>query len=384
MTNWLIVSNSYNTTLTLFFFLIAFLMFFIAIKGYRSSNRYGGSSTVFCGALFLIFGYYNNIFGLFPYPYNGFMIWWITIILSIYILFALIIRRLIKKMEAEKQNPSQKSKSKMMTPLKKFIDLMTKEDPYKENISIKMEAIRKAFHLAGLLFLLAYFGFFFIPPLTSLSNNNVISWIKYTEWLYNILWGDIHKQYPYVKNDFQAVIDLTMFALIATLVFAILSDLIRVIWGPEYSIFNLLTKAVLRKKEYNAAGPQIYLVSGVIFAYLLYMMGLIHILIVVAGALIACFSDASAALIGRKYGKHKIKCIGGNEKSVEGFVAGTGSAFLIALIVVGPIYALIAALVFFLLDYFPVIIADNLLNPIAIAIVLGICAVVWKLPIGWF
>lgn len=378
--NWDVIAGLYETTFSLFFFLIGFLMFYIAILGYKSNNRYGGTSTIICGILFIVFGYYNSLFGFLPYPYNGFMVWWIGIIFGIYIAFALVIREVYKKMEKrEALNQNDKKKTILM----KFIDSMTKEDPYQECISIKMEGVRKSFHLAGLLFLLSYFGFFFIPPITTLVNNNVITFIGQTEDLYNILWGDINKQYPYIKNDFQAVIDLTTFALIATLVFAIISDLIRVVWGPEYSIFNLLTKAVLRKKEYNAAGPQIYLISGVIFSYTLYIIGLVDILAVVAGVLIACFSDAIAALIGRTYGKHKVICIGGDTKSWEGFLAGTGSAFLIGLIVVGPIYALIAAFIFFILDYFPVVIADNILNPIAITIGISIFYILLGFPIGW-
>ena len=268
-------------------------------------------------------------------------------------------------------------------PLRRFVELMTSENPYKDRISLKMEGIRKSFHLAGLLFVFAYFWFFIPIPVTEHVNNGVLTFITESEEFYSDLWGDL-SLYPYLMGDFQAVIDLTLFALLATLVLAILSDIIRVIWGPEYSIFNFLTRAILRKKEYNAAGPQIYLICGVILSYLLYIMGIVHILTVTAAILIACFSDALAALIGRAYGKHEVVCIGGDKKTVEGFIAGAGSAFLIGLIIVGPIYALIAAIVFFLLDYFPVVIADNLLNPIAITLAIGIFSAILGFPIGWF
>jgi dolichol kinase len=381
---WDIQANLYNTTFSLFLFLIAFLMFFIAYKGYKANNRYGGTSTVLSGIIFIIFGYYNTIFWFLPYPYNGFMVWWIGIILSIYAVFASLIRKVVKQMEIEKREGKDPySKDQKKPPLRRFVELMTKENPYKDQISITMEAVRKSFHLAGLLFIFAYFWFFIPIPVTEHVNNSVLIFITENEWSYNLLWGDINL-YPYAFGDFQAVIDLTLFALFATLILAILADIIRVLWGPEYSVFNFLTRAVLRKKEYNAAGPQIYLISGVILSYLLYVMGLVHILAVTAGILVACFSDALAALIGRKYGKHKVTCIGGDVKSIEGFLAGVGSAFLIALIIVGPIYALIAAIIFFLLDYFPIIIADNISNPIAITIGVGVCYALFGFPIGWF
>lgn len=354
-------------------------MFYISIKGYKAKNHYGGSSTIICGIFFIIFGLYNLFFWFFPYPYNGFMIWWIGIILIIFISFASIIKQIIKQMNREEPN----SKNLKISRFRKFVALMTQENPYKENISVKMETVRKSFHLAGFGFILAYFGFFFLFPVTRIINDTIIVFINETEWFYNIIWGDIN-DYPYSKGDFQAVVDLTFFALIGALFFAIISDIIRILWGPEYSIFNFLTKAVLRDKEYNAFAAHIYLISGFIFSYMLYFIGIVHILIVVAAILISCFSDALAALIGRKYGKHEVKCIGGEIKSIEGFIAGTGSAFLIALIVLGPVYALIAALIFFILDFFPTIIADNLLNPIFITIGIAVSMILLGFPIGWF
>ena len=66
MTNWDIVAGMYNTTLTMFLFFIAFCMFFIAIKGFKSENRYGGSSTFLSGVVFVFFAYYNTLFGFLP------------------------------------------------------------------------------------------------------------------------------------------------------------------------------------------------------------------------------------------------------------------------------------------------------------------------------
>ncbi|MHA1148717.1 MAG: hypothetical protein ACTSR8_10775 [Promethearchaeota archaeon] len=382
MDKWDVVAGVYNTTFTLFFFLLAFLMLIIAYKGYKADNNYGGTSTIVCAAFFIFFGFYNNIFWFLPYPFVGYIIWWIGIILAIMLTFALGIRRIGKKIDAEKEQKIDAAKD---SKLRRFVNFMREQSPYKNSISIKMEAVRKGFHLAGLLFILSYFGLFFLPPVAQIVNENVFIFIHQpeTEFSYNLLWGDVNEQYPYERMDFQAVIDLTLFALLATLILAVVADLIRVLWGAEYSVFNFFSREILRKKELNAAGPQIYLITGVIFSYLLYIIGFIQIMIVVAGVLIACFSDAAAALIGRKYGKHKITCIGGDIKSWEGFAAGAGSAYIIALIVVGPVGALIAAGIFFILDYFPVAIADNILNPILITIGLGLFFTLTGLSIGW-
>ncbi|GAH15267.1 unnamed protein product, partial [marine sediment metagenome] len=136
----------------------------------------------------------------------------------------------------------------------------TKENPYREEIPFRMELFRKSFHLSGFLIFLAFFGFMTIPPITLLVNDSVIIFINQIEPSYNLLWGDL-ADFPYGFGDFQAVVEITMFALIASLVFTIVSDIIRIVWGPEYSFFNFLSKSMLRNKEKNAAGPQIYIIT---------------------------------------------------------------------------------------------------------------------------
>ncbi len=360
-------------------------MFFIGIKGHIVQNHYGGISTIICGIIFISFGFYHLSFGLILYPFIGFTVWWIGIIVGINLIFGLIVRRELKKIEVKHQMGNySESGGSQKSSIQKFIEMMTQENPYQDNISLKMEAVRKSFHLWGILLILAYFGFFFwVPPLTDMINRNVLDLIKETEWLYNIIWGDVDK-YPYKRKDFQAVIDITMFSLIGALFFMIIPDIIRVVWGPEYSFLNFVTKPILRNKEYNSIGPQIFLLVGVSFSYMLYVMGLVNVLVLFTGILIACFSDALAALVGRFYGKHKINCIGGDIKSVEGFIAGTSSAFLIGLILLGPFYALFGALIFFLLDFFPTYIADNILNPIVIVVSLHLVILLLGIPIGWY
>ncbi|MBN1801264.1 MAG: hypothetical protein JW891_07140 [Candidatus Lokiarchaeota archaeon] len=378
---WDVVAISYKTGFSFLFFILAILAVIVARKGYASKNIYGGTSTLICGILFGFFGIYNLVHAILPYPFNGFMVWWVGIICLIYMLYALLINKTIKKIELE-QSRDYEFDSNKLSRLKRYIVLIRKENPYQKKISLKMEAIRKSFHSTGLLVLIAYYGLLFIPPLTQMVNEGLITYITQVGAFYSSLWGDIGL-YPYVPGDFNAVIDLTMFALIAALFFMMLSDLIRILWGPEYSIFSLLTKSVLRNKEFNAFGPQIHLICGSIFSYLLYMMGLIPATLAFSAITVSCFSDALAALIGRKYGRHQITCIGGDVKSIEGFIAGAGSAFLFALFFVGPFYALLVALIFFLLDYFPIVIADNILNPIAISIVLGLVSVFIPIPIGF-
>ncbi len=381
MDYWIVIDNIYNLTLTLSFFILMILMFLIGRKGIKVNNRYGGISTIICGICFLIFGLYNSIVRFFPYPYNGFMVWWIGIILLVSFSFFAIVKREIRKMESETEDVNLKGEKKPI--LKRYVERMTKENPYREDITFKMELIRKSFHLMGLLLLLAYFGFFALYPVTLIISDSVIELINQIQPAYELIWGPI-SLFPFIPGDSQAIIYLTMMALIGALMFAIISDLIRIIWGPEYSIFNFLTKSMLRNKEINATGPQIYIITGFIFSYMLYMVGILHILAVFSGILIACLSDAAAALVGRRYGKHKVIVRSKDTKSVEGFLAGIILAYIIGLILVGPIYALIGALIFFLTDYFPIYTADNILNPIFIPLGIQLFILLLRLPVGWF
>ncbi|MEE9378947.1 MAG: hypothetical protein V3V33_13025 [Candidatus Lokiarchaeia archaeon] len=382
MNYWAVIDNIYNVTLSLSFFILMILMIHIGRKGFKANNKYGGISTIVCGICFLIFGYYNSIVRFFPYPYNGFMVWWIWINLLLGFSFFAIVKRVAKKMELENGNVNLDDGKKHT--LQRYVEKLTKENPYREEIPFKKELVRKSFHLTGLLLVLAYFGFFnLLYPVTLIISDSVIVLINQIQPVYEFMWGPIDL-YPFVFGDFQGVIYLTMMALIGSLLFAIISDLIRIIWGPEYSLFNYLTHSMLRNKEINATGPQIYIITGFIFSYMLYMAGIIHILAFFAGILIACLSDAAAALIGKRYGKHKVIVRSKDTKSVEGFLGGVILAYVIGFIIVGPIYAIIGAVVFFITDYFPIYTADNILNPIFIPIGMQILILLLGLPVGWF
>jgi dolichol kinase len=307
----------------------------------------------------------------------GFMVWWFFMVFGVFAGFGLLIKRVVSNINAENKNNSHTN----VSGLKKFILGIREESPYREQIPVKMEIFRKCFHLIGLLFIFGYFGFFF-PPITELANIGIYIFIDSTKGLYNFLWGSL-SNYPYLSGGLEAINYISLFALLAAFIFMVISDLIRVLWGPEYSIFHFITKSTLRNEERNAVGPQIYLIVGAIFTYVLYLIGIVNIFAFTAGLLIACLSDALAALVGRIWGKKDVICPGGHEKTIEGFIAGTLSAYLIGLLFLGPIYAIVAAVVFLITDYFPMVIADNFLNPILIPIGIMLVQLIIQLPIGW-
>ncbi|MFX1551012.1 MAG: hypothetical protein ACFFB9_11670, partial [Promethearchaeota archaeon] len=147
-------------------------MFEIGRQGIKVNNKYGGTSTIVCGFCFLIFGFYNLFIGFFHYPYNGFMVWWIGFNLLAAWIFILLIKRVINKMDSKINNIESSTKKKSV--LRRYVERLRKENPYREEISFKMELIRKSFHLMGLLLVIGYFGFFILPPLIQLISDSVV------------------------------------------------------------------------------------------------------------------------------------------------------------------------------------------------------------------
>ena len=136
MDYWTAVDEIYNLTLSLSFFIFMFLIFYIGRKGFKAGNKYGGVSSIICGVCFLIFGYYNSIVRFYPYPYNGFMVWWIGIILLINLIFSTIIKREKRKISMENQDRALEASKKPV--LRRYVERMTKENPYIGEITFKI------------------------------------------------------------------------------------------------------------------------------------------------------------------------------------------------------------------------------------------------------
>ncbi|TXT56163.1 MAG: conserved membrane protein of unknown function [Promethearchaeota archaeon] len=383
MTYWELVAFLYRIAFAVILYVVGALMGYIGIKGIKGNrgatkNIYGSISTLVCGLAWGFFALYNTISEIFTFPFDGFIVMWIGGIFIIFASFGLLVRKISHGTDFKKSNDSNHELSKIEI----FIKKIRRKETYKDEIPIKMEIIRKSFHLTGLVFIIGYFGFFCIPPLALIANRAIFVFIDWTEPVYNVLWGPV-STYPYPTDSVDAINKIASLGLFGAFFFMINSDLIRVLWGPEYSVFHFLTRSTLRKEEYEAVGPQIYLITGAIFGYLLFLMGAIDILSYTAGLSCSCFSDALAALVGRIWGNNDVKCVGGGKKTVEGFMAGTISAFFFCLIFVGPIYAIVGTCVFLIIDYFSFHISDNILNPIFIPVAIRLFYWILQIPIGW-
>jgi dolichol kinase len=97
----------------------------------------------------------------------------------------------------------------------------------------------------------------------------------------------------------------------------------------------------------------------------------------VTAVMVAAIGDGAAAIIGMKFGRHRIK---GN-RTLEGAIGGFFFGFLAFLplwyfIGVPLIYGIIAAIVLLIVDLVAPPIDDNLLNPIAIGLTLAIFEII--------
>jgi dolichol kinase len=102
----------------------------------------------------------------------------------------------------------------------------------------------------------------------------------------------------------------------------------------------------------------------------------------VTAVMVAAIGDGAAAIIGMRFGRHRIK---GN-RTLEGAIGGFFFGFLAFLplwyfIGVPLVYGIIAATILLIVDLVASPIDDNLLNPIAIGITLALFEIIFVIRI---
>lgn len=167
-----------------------------------------------------------------------------------------------------------------------------------------------------------------------------------------------------------------LFGLVALLVLIVPNELLRLKY-PELSYpFKTTILRRLRAREKGLFGAHYYIVASLPLSLLwLTRDPASWDRTVPAGmALLAVtvFADAASALVGIRLGKRK--WFHNRGKSYLGTVGGTAVAFLVSLPLTGLPAAAAAAAVFFAIDVVapvPIPVSDNLLNPLALALVYG-------------
>jgi dolichol kinase len=119
----------------------------------------------------------------------------------------------------------------------------------------------------------------------------------------------------------------------------------------------------LREKEQQNFASYLYFSIGMIFSSLI--LTTLPILAILATL---SFGDSSYALIGKRFGKHKIPF--NKIKSIEGSIGGFFVTFICTLPLVGLIYGLVAAILFTLIDIITprMPMCDNIMGPVLITL----------------
>ena len=117
--------------------------------------------------------------------------------------------------------------------------------------------------------------------------------------------------------------------------------------------FLVRTRALLRGHERNGLAGATHLAIAYLLALLLFPKPVAVLAMLYGGA-----GDAVAALVGRRWGKHRTRW----GKSWEGFAAGLTACLLLGLAMPGvaPVAALAGALVAAVVEFLPIPVDDNL------------------------
>ena len=128
--------------------------------------------------------------------------------------------------------------------------------------------------------------------------------------------------------------------------------------------FHKTVQRNLRTNELDCFASYTHFMVGYTFAAIM-----LPSILWLATLSIIAFGDAAASTIGMKFGKHKISH---NGKSWEGVVAGFVCTLIPVYLLVGPFYAITAAISFALIDIFtpkPIKASDNILVPVVITVI---------------
>ena len=230
----------------------------------------------------------------------------------------------------------------------------SKEIDFSGRESLRHEIIRKIFHIIlffGIITLLVV-GFEVLQFLNGGGEYQLII---------DTYWGSLDGLGMHLlhRMDFGKGVIFMLFSILA-IIFT-MNEGARL--GDNWFFFPLRTVASvgIRKSEKDTVASYFYFVVGIMFAAIfVYPIPLFSII----GIL--CFADAAASLFGRKYGRHKLQF--NKTKSWEGSIGGFIISLIVTVLIVGPIWGLVASVVFFIIDGItPVLpLSDNIAIPVGV------------------
>lgn len=183
-------------------------------------------------------------------------------------------------------------------------------------------------------------------------------------------WGNLH---ALASGPYLAAGQVTAVWFALVLVYVLLPvELLRLRFPSHAYPFKRIIEPRLRERERGLFGAHLYISVGVALALL--ALGRdpeawdITVPAAIAMVSVTVFADAASALVGIRWGRTRWFHNAG--KSYIGTFGGAVVALAFCLVLVGPVAALLAAILFVAVDAVaprPIPISDNLLNPLGLA-----------------
>ena len=252
------------------------------------------------------------------------------------------------------------------------------------NFSYKKEIYRKIIHLCSTLYIIAYVVaipiFKFIFENIYLTNPVRSGWEEYNNMF--VLGSEIH--------PFETIIAITFLGLLGSFFVQIDAEISRLRSPNTPFILKKTLQKTRRVTEINIFGAHIPMVVAFMFSLFLLtfdpkwrMQGVNAFAAVV---FVSALGDLMAALIGRKFGKKKVKI--NKDKSYAGCSAGVFFSILGSFPFVGVPLSIITMIIFLFNDLIlsRINLSDNLTNPLLLAFTYRclIFLVQPIIPMNWF
>jgi len=341
------------------FYLCCFLILYTAIiaKLRNEKGAYQNNLAIFF-VLFisltinLVITNFSNLSNInfIEFPFDILIFFFILFFLPLYIVFIF------------NENHKQKKKKE---------EIITYGYSHSNLLPLKYEVYRKLSHLVVLGIILFYFSLGFW------TQNIFINILNYLPGIVSDIFYSI---FPIESDDMIFTQYLVVFLVGISLLGLLTADFTRLIKPSLYPL-KKVNRILREKEEHMRLGPQISMAIGCFSIIILYgLFQPIGPLVICTAMTMAIFGDMAANLIGRLYGKKKIR---NTNKSYEGLFSGVLVAFLSGIIlffilevyqiinlILFILFPIIGAIIIGVLDFIDLEIDDNLTYPFFISTIL--------------
>ncbi|MHA1340202.1 MAG: hypothetical protein ACTSRZ_08225 [Promethearchaeota archaeon] len=365
-------ANIYATILLCIFGGLVFLCIWTTYVAYKKDKNSLSNNLImiFCLSitLFLLFHNREGIGMVFFPPISYYLIFWSIFGLSAYfILFFLTnIRTWLKK-----NNQNINNNKKIIVNEEIEYDTEIKEKIERKK-SLAKEFRRKGVHLLMAITLLGPYvlaGWVAKNVANAYRFYESVGWVLFA--LPNVPLDDSFANIYLLETQSGLLMGhyWVILVLLGIIQVQILTENIRLHWpNLNYPFKKIIQKTFREEEQYKfAAHIQLTICTVLMAAIFLYWNPILPFCIAINVVYaVVSFGDAIAAIIGKRFGSHKISF--NKDKSWEGNLSAVAFCFLLGSLIGGLIYGFIGALAFMIVDLATpkIKITDNVLNPLVL------------------